>query len=126
MWQSPCSAQLIERFREWHARPLDLPGTYYLQVVQWLYKDNQLATCRFVALGRTIDLSTVRCPIFLLAARDDEVVAPGQLLATRDLVGSKRSRIRHETVAGTHLALFMGGNTLREIWPRIAHWLSRE
>ena len=79
----PCSAQLIERFREWHARPLDLPGTYYLQVVQWLYKDNQLATCRFVALGRTIDLSTVRCPIFLLAARDDEVVAPGQLLATR-------------------------------------------
>ena len=68
-------------FREWYARPIDLPGTYYLQVVQWLYKNNQLATGRFAAFGRPIDLSIVRGPIFLLAARDDEIVAPEQLLA---------------------------------------------
>src|SRR5262249_3241762 len=73
---TPRSVRLITLFREWHARPIDLPGTYYLQVVQWLYKDNQLATGRFAALGRPIDLSTVRGPIFLLAARDDEIVAP--------------------------------------------------
>src|SRR5262245_20226140 len=44
---TPHSSRLISLFREWHARPIDLPGTYYLQVVQWLYKDNQLATGRF-------------------------------------------------------------------------------
>jgi poly(3-hydroxyalkanoate) synthetase len=104
------------------ARPIDLPGTYYLQVVQWLYKDNQLATGRFAALGRPIDLSIVRGPIFLLAGRDDEIVAPKQLLAARRLVGSKE--IRTEVVACTHLGLCMGATTLLRTWPKIACWLA--
>src|SRR5262249_1100188 len=90
----PRSSPLIARFREWYTRPIDRAGTYYLQVVQWLYKDNQLATGRFAALGRPIDLSKVRGPLFLLAARDDEIVAPEQLLAARHLVGSKERQIR--------------------------------
>ena len=92
--------------------------------MQWLYKDNQLATGRFAALGRPIDLSTVRGPIFLLAARDDEIVAPEQLLAARHLVGSKEPQIRTEIVACTHLGLFMGATTLRQTWPKIARWLA--
>jgi poly(3-hydroxyalkanoate) synthetase len=122
---SPRSARLIERFREWHERPLDLPGAYYLQVVHWLYKDNQLANGRFVALGRALDLSAFHGRIFLLAARDDEVVAPEQLFAVRRLAGGKGRQIRAETVACTHLGLFMGATTLRDTWPRIAHWLAR-
>ncbi len=120
----PHSSRLITLFREWYARPIDLPGTYYLQVVQWLYKDNQLATGRFAALGRPIDLSIVRSPIFLLAARDDEIVAPEQLLAARHLVGSKERQIRTEVVACTHLGLFMGATTLLHNWPKIARWLA--
>jgi len=121
---TPRSSRLITLFREWHARPIDLPGTYYLQVVQWLYKDNQLATGCFAALGRPIDLSIVRCPIFLLAARDDEIVAPEQLLAARHLVGSKEGQIRTEIVACTHLGLFLGATTLLHTWPKIARWLA--
>jgi poly(3-hydroxyalkanoate) synthetase len=121
---TPRSLRLITLFREWHARPIDLPGTYYLQVVQWPYKDNQLATGRFAALGRPIDLSIVRGPIFLLAARDDEIVAPEQLLAARHLVGSKECQIRTEIVACTHLGLFLGASTLLHTWSKIARWLA--
>jgi poly(3-hydroxyalkanoate) synthetase len=118
------SSRLIAHFREWYARPIDLPGTYYLQVAQWLYQDNQLATGRFAALGRPINLAMVRSPIFLLAARDDEIVAPEQLLAVRHLVGSKEPQIRTEIVACRHLGLFMGATTLLETWPKIARWLA--
>jgi poly(3-hydroxybutyrate) depolymerase len=121
---SPPSSRLIRLFREWYARLVDLPGTYYLQVVQWLYRDNRLATGRFVALGRPIDLSMVRCPIFLLAARDDEIVAPGQLLATRHLVGTNGKNLLSETVACTHLGLFMGATVLSQTWPKVARWLA--
>ena len=120
----PRSSPLIARFCEWYTRPIDLPGTYYLEVVQRLYKDNQLATGRFAALGRPIDLAMVRGPIFLLAARDDEIVAPEQLLAARHLVGSKEPQIRTEIVTCTHLGLFMGATTLRQTWPKIARWLA--
>src|SRR5215471_14685056 len=49
--------RLQTRFEEWYAFTVDLPGTYYLQVVEWLYKQNRLATGRFTALGRRIDVS---------------------------------------------------------------------
>jgi poly(3-hydroxybutyrate) depolymerase len=121
---TPHSSRLLTLFREWYTRPIDLPGTYYLQVAQWLYKDNQLATGRFAALGRPIDLSIVRGPIFLLAARDDEIVAPEQLLAARHLVGTKEGQIRTEIVACTHLGLFLGATTLLHTWSKIARWLA--
>jgi len=111
------------RFRAWYATTVDLPGTYYLQVVQWLFQENRLAEGRFVALGQRIRLSAVHQPVFLLAARDDEFVAPGQVLNTAHLVGSSALDLREALVAGSHLALFMGQATLATTWPRIARWL---
>jgi poly-beta-hydroxyalkanoate depolymerase len=67
--------QLEARLRDWYASTLGLPGAHYLQVVEHLFKENRLATGRFVALGRRVDLSELRCLLFLLAARDDDVVA---------------------------------------------------
>jgi poly(3-hydroxyalkanoate) synthetase len=116
--------ELLEaRFRDWYAGTLDLPGVYYLQVVEQLFKENRLATGRFLALGRQIDLSEVRCPLFLLAARDDDVVADGQIFATEKLVGSKPCNIQKATAPCEHLGLFMGGDILVDIWPGIARWL---
>jgi poly(3-hydroxyalkanoate) synthetase len=45
------------RFRRWQVWTVDLPGTYYLQVIEQLFKQNQLPAGRFEALGRAIDLS---------------------------------------------------------------------
>jgi poly(3-hydroxyalkanoate) synthetase len=116
---------LEARFRDWYGWTVDLPGTYYLQVVEHLFKENRLAAGRFVALGRQIELADVRCPLFLTAARDDEVVAPEQIFATEHLVGSPPGAIRKATAPCGHLGLFMGGDVLRDVWPDIAHWLSR-
>src|SRR5260370_30832286 len=71
--------RLESRFRDWYAWTVDLPGSYYLQVVEQIFKENRLATGDFVALGRRIDLSKLHCPMFLLAARDDNVVASEQI-----------------------------------------------
>ena len=40
--------ELEARFDTWYALPLDLPGTFYLQIVQWLFKENRIAEGRFV------------------------------------------------------------------------------
>jgi poly(3-hydroxyalkanoate) synthetase len=115
---------LDRRFAEWFAWTVDLPGTYYLQVVTWLYKENRIARDRFVALGQPIRLADLTAPIFLLAARDDELVAPAQLLATARLVGTPGREIHTLTEPSGHLALFMGGKTLRRTWPQIVRWLT--
>jgi poly(3-hydroxybutyrate) depolymerase len=116
--------ELNSRFLEWYAWTLDLPGAYYVQVVEQLFKENRLARSEFVALGRRLDLSDVRCPVFLLAAKDDETVVPEQIFATEHLINRGRRRSIQKAVAPCgHLGLFMGQNILSTAWPEISQWL---
>jgi poly-beta-hydroxyalkanoate depolymerase len=117
--------RLERRFRDWYRWAVDLPGTYYLQVVDQLFKENRLARGRFVALGRTVDLSALHCPLHLVAASDDQLVAPQQLFATERLVDAHACALQKTTATCDHLGLFMGQKTLSGVWPRIADWLSR-
>ena len=120
---SPEFTQLEAIFRNWNSWTIDVPGTYYLEVIEKLYKRNELAAGSFVALGQKIDLSRLRHPMYLLAGSADEVVAPEQLLATEQLVGTRPEHLRHAIAPSNHLGLFMGKRTLEEYWPRIVRWM---
>jgi hypothetical protein len=63
--------------------------------------------------------------VFLLAASEDEIVAPEQLFATGSLLDQHRCRVRKLTAPSTHLGLFLGRTVLSEAWPRIALGLAR-
>ncbi len=121
--ESAAFAALEASFRTWYAWTVDLPGTFFLESVEKLYKRNALATGSFVALGQPIDLATIAIPIFLLAARDDELVAPAQLFAAERLVGTAAPDLRKTAVPGRHVSLFMGKQVLENTWPAIARWI---
>jgi poly(3-hydroxyalkanoate) synthetase len=110
-------------FRDWYAWTVDLPGPYFLETVEKLYKRNEIAAGTFEALGKPIDLKKIKVPLFLLAARDDELVTPPQLFAVERLVGTPPHEIRKLTANCRHLGLFMGKRILREMWPDIVDWL---
>ena len=116
-------AKLSVLFRNWYAWTVDLPGPFFLQAVEKLYKRNELATGSFVALGQRIDLAAVKIPIFLLAARDDELVAPPQLFAAERLVGTPAHEVRKAIAPCRHVGLFVGKSALEDVWPRIVRWL---
>ncbi len=100
---SPEFTRLEAIFENWNSWTIDIPGTYYLEVVEKLYKRNELASGSFVALGQKIDLSRLRVPMYLLAGSADEVVAPEQLLAVERLVGTQPEYLRHEVALCNHL-----------------------
>lgn len=118
--------ELLQRFDCWNKRTLNLPGTYYLEIVNWIFRENRIATGRFVALGREISLADVRTPLFLLAGLDDEVVPAAQALATAHLVGTPPAFIAAASEPCNHLGLFMGARTHVHAWARIAEWLHTE
>jgi poly(3-hydroxyalkanoate) synthetase len=103
-----------------------LPGAFYLQIVQWLFKENRIARGRFVALGQAIDLTRFRAPILLLAGSHDEVVAVEQLFATANLIGTPADQVEMITEPCGHLSLFMGAEVVQGAWRRIAGWLRRD
>jgi poly(3-hydroxyalkanoate) synthetase len=118
--------ELNERFRQWHAETVDLPGSFFLQVVEWLFKENRIAQGRFVALGQNIDLSKLTTPICLLAGSHDEVVSVDQLFAVARLVGTRDRHLMKLAEPCGHLSLYLGAEVLGRAWPDIARWLVRD
>lgn len=117
-------AALLARFDRWNSEPLDLPGTYYLEIVNRIFRDNRIAGGAFTTLGRKIDLKDVKAPVFLLAGLDDDVVPAAQALATAALLGTSPAFIATASEPCNHLGLFMGARTHAHAWPRIAGWLN--
>ncbi|WP_312017235.1 alpha/beta fold hydrolase [Bradyrhizobium jicamae] len=117
---------LHDRFERWNRETLDLPGTYYLQVTDWIFRQNRIAHGGFVALGRALDLAEVKTPVFLLAADNDIVVPRDQALATARLLGTPPAWQERATESCGHLALFMGCKALNNSWRRIARWLQAD
>lgn len=113
-----------ERFERWYENPIDLPGRYYLQAIQLLFKENRFARGEFVGLGRRLSLADVTCPVFLLAGEDDDITTREQVFAAGKLLGTAKSRIEKKLVAGGHIGLFMGSRTLKETWPQIGRWIA--
>jgi poly(3-hydroxyalkanoate) synthetase len=116
---------LERRFRDWYAWTVDLPGAYYLEAAERIYRRNELARGEFTALGERVDLASVKVPLLMLAGEADEIVAPEQLFAAARLVGTPPDRIVRMTAKGDHYSLFMNARVLRERWPAIAHWLAQ-
>jgi polyhydroxyalkanoate depolymerase len=115
-----------EIFDSWYENPIDLPGRWYLQVIQQIFKENRFAKGQFVGLGRKLDLRDITCPTYLLAGAGDDITTPEQALAAARYIGTPRDRIVSETAPGGHIGLFMGHRTLKEHWPRIAAWIAAQ
>ena len=119
--QQNADAELKAKFAAWNARTLNLPGRYFLQTTEWLFRENRLASRGFPALGRISRLADIRSPIFVLAARQDAIVAVPQATA---VAGLCTAAVEVRIVPGRHLSLFMGRRTLQTAWPEIGAWLA--
>ncbi|WP_429024512.1 alpha/beta fold hydrolase [Bradyrhizobium sp. I1.14.4] len=119
---------LLDHFTRWNSETLDLPGSYYLEVTDWIFRQNRIAAGDFVALGCKIDLAAVKLPVFLLAAQNDIVVPPDQAFATMRLLGTPPAWLQRELEPEPcgHLGLFMGRRALADSWRRIACWLQTD
>lgn len=121
--ENPNYVKRTELFESWYENPLDLPGRYYLQAIDLLFKKNLFAEGKFVGLGRKLSLKTVTCPTYLLAGEADDITTHEQVFAARHLLGTPKERIVSKTVPGGHIGLFMGSHTLADAWPGIGEWI---
>ena len=113
-----------EAFSAWYENTIDLPGRWYLQAINELFKENRLAQGRFVGLGRQLSLRDIRCPLYLLAGESDDITPKEQVFGAENLVGTPPQDIVKAVAPGGHIGLFMGSRPLQQFWPRIAKWIS--
>ncbi|MGI5131955.1 alpha/beta fold hydrolase [Pseudonocardia sp. CA-107938] len=106
-------------FEDWFKHTQDLPGAFYLWLVEHLFVRNELIAGELVVGGRRVDPAAITCPLHLLAGARDHITPPSQVFAFADAVGTPAADIVRRTTAGGHLGLFMGHDALRTDWPAL-------
>lgn len=107
-------------FTNWFEWTQDVPGAFYLWIVEHLFVNNELARGVLVVNGTQVDLTVIECPIFLLAGTKDHITPADQVWALADLVSTPSEHISRELVDAGHLGLFMGRKALVGHWKPIA------
>jgi poly(3-hydroxyalkanoate) synthetase len=116
----PAHVARYRAFEDWFTHVQNLPGAFYLWLVEHLFVGNELITGDLVIDGRRVDPGAIECPLHLLAGARDHITPPAQVFAFADAVGTPAGDVVQRTATGGHLGLFMGQAALRTEWPELA------
>ncbi len=104
-------------FEDWFKHTQNLPGAFYLWIVEHLFRDNKLINGELTIDGERVDLKRYRRPLYLLAGATDHITPPAQVFAMADAVSTPHKQVVKRSTSGGHLGLFMGREALRDHWP---------
>jgi polyhydroxyalkanoate synthase subunit PhaC len=106
----------------WLNDNIPVPGETFREFVKNLYQGNQLVRGELQVGDRRIELGRIRCPLLLLTAAKDHLVAPASTEGLRPHVSSKD--IRSIGVEAGHVGLIVGSRARRTMWPEATRWLA--
>jgi len=113
-------AEHVSRYRhfeDWYKHTQDIPGGFYLWLVEHLFRDNELVRGELAIDGERVDLGRIACPVWMIAGATDHITPPAQVFALGDNVSTPPDQVRRRTTSGGHLGLFMGTEALNDHWP---------
>jgi polyhydroxyalkanoate synthase len=101
-----------------------VPGNLHRQIINDCYKSNLLVSNNMELDGRRgqkINLQKVTVPLLTIVAEKDDIVSPRSALAVDDYVSSKDKATLQNP--GGHVALCIGNEAHRKLWPEVAKWI---
>jgi polyhydroxyalkanoate depolymerase len=101
---------------------MDLPAPFYLQTVNRIFQQHELARGVLVSRGRKVEPAAIRRTALLTVEGErDDICAVGQTLAAQELCKSIHPlRRNHHLQTGVgHYGVFSGQRWAREIYPRV-------
>ena len=100
----------LRRYRNWYECTQDIAGTWYLDVVERMFINNDLWEGCMEVKGQCVRIQDIQCPIISVAGGRDDITPPEQALA---LDGE------HYTIPNTgHIGVFMSSKA-QPVWADI-------
>jgi polyhydroxyalkanoate synthase len=106
----------------WVNDNIPVAGETFRVFVKDLYQNNQLVRGEFHLGSCRVDLGRITCPLLLLMAKNDHLVAPSSTAGIRPHVRSKD--VRSIEIEAGHVGLVVGGKAQRTLWPEATRWLA--
>ena len=105
---------------------MDLPADYYLQTIQKVFQEHQLADGLFEHRGEQVDLQAIRrTALMTVEGENDDISGIGQTQAAHDLCSNipPEKRIDYIQPGVGHFGVFNGSRWKAEIAPRIRDFI---
>jgi polyhydroxyalkanoate synthase len=125
LYEQMDNADLLTHYfamERWINDNVPVAGETFRQFVKKLYQQNELVRGEFHLGARRVDLGQIACPLLLLTARNDHLVAPPATEGIRPHVASRD--IRSIEISAGHVGLVVGGKAQRTLWPEATGWLA--
>lgn len=106
----------------WTNDNIPVAGETFREFVKKLYQENQLVRGAFHLGVRRVDLRRIRCPLLLLTAKNDHLVAPGSTNSVLSRVSSRD--VEAMTIDAGHVGLVVSSKAHRSFWPEATRWLA--
>ena len=106
----------------WASDSIPVVGETFRQYVKSLYQQNQLVKGQLSLAGVPVRLQAIECPLLMLVAERDHLVAPDSTLALKRYVSSKDARSL--SINAGHVGLAVSSRAHRQLWPEAANWIA--
>jgi polyhydroxyalkanoate synthase len=117
--------RFIENFfamERWTNDNIPVAGRAFREFVKKLYQANELVKGLFHLGDRRINLGQISCPLLLLTATKDHLVAPR---STEGILPHVASRdVRTMMIEAGHVGLVVSDRAHKSLWPEATHWLA--
>lgn len=114
--------RLVER---WALDEMAMPGRFFLDVVETLYRRDLFARGRLVVAGRQARLAAIGVPILAILERRSRVVPPQAVLPGLAATGGPVVTLWYDGEVGVHIqhvGILVGPEAHRRLWPEAIDW----
>jgi polyhydroxyalkanoate synthase len=106
----------------WVNDNIPIAGETFREFVKNLYQGNELVRGEIQLDKRRVDLSRIECPLLLLTAENDHLVAPPSTERIRPHVSSRD--VKAMRIDAGHVGLVVSSKAHKAFWPEAARWLA--
>lgn len=126
LWWNLWNADYVRSFRalyKWANEYVPFPGEFFRQLVKDFYQENRLIRGDLSLRGKPVRLEMIRCPLFVVGAKEDNIAPPACVRAMINAVGSRDKE--YVELPGGHISLIAGRAASLHCWPKVSGWLAR-
>lgn len=125
LWWNLWNDEYVRGYRalnKWANEYVAFPGEFFRQWAKEFYQENRLIRGELRFGDQPVRLETIRCPLFVVGAKEDYIAPPACVRALIDAVGSPDKE--YVELPGGHISLIAGRGAARHCWPKVSAWLA--
>jgi len=117
-------AEFLENYLamdQWVNDNVSMPGAVYAEFCHTCFKENRLIEGKLELGGRKVDLTSVKCPVLLIAGKSDHLVPP----ETTCIENGPFENVSSILADSGHIGLSVSRGSLKKVWPRAVEWFNQ-